>query len=145
MSRLKRLDVDGACYFVTMVTYNRQPILFILANDFRRTLERLSSAMGFACHGWVILPDHVHMVIEPRDNQLASIIKRLKLSVGYTYRNRIGIRKGRIWQPRYWDHAIRDERDMYRRLNYIVNNPFKHGYVTDAKGWKWMSVIGLDR
>ena len=44
-----------------------------------------------------------------------------------------------VWQPRYWEHRIRDETDWYRHRDYIHLNPVKHGYVTSPEEWPWSS------
>jgi putative transposase len=40
-----------------------------------------------------------------------------------------------VWQRRYWEHAIRDDADLARHVDYIHFNPVKHGYVTKARDW----------
>jgi len=54
-------------------------------------------------------------------------MKSLKESFAFKLRARIGLRSGRIWQNRFWDHAIRDQEDLNRHLDYIHYNPVKHG------------------
>jgi len=44
-----------------------------------------------------------------------------------------------IWQRRFWEHTIRDEKDMEQHLNYIHYNPVKHGYVDSVRNWEWSS------
>ena len=44
-----------------------------------------------------------------------------------------------MWQPRYWEHGIRDEEDDYRYRNDIHMNPVKHGYVENPGDWAWSS------
>ena len=52
------------------------------------------------------------------------------------------VRKGErgIWQRRYWEHVIRDERDLHNHLDYIHYNPVKHGYVKTAVEWPYSSI-----
>ena len=44
-----------------------------------------------------------------------------------------------IWQRRYWEHLIRDERDLNQHIDYVHANPVKHGHVTNAKDWPYSS------
>ena len=44
-----------------------------------------------------------------------------------------------IWQRRFWEHTIRDEKDMEHHLNYIHYNPVKHGHVDAVRNWEWSS------
>lgn len=45
-----------------------------------------------------------------------------------------------VWQARYWEHTIRDERDYEAHRDYIHYNPVKHGYVSDPSDWPWSSI-----
>ena len=81
---------------------------------------------------WAVLPDHWHCIINPGDNNLSSLMKKMKLSFAQNYLKRRGAQSGRTWHNRYWDHIIRDEEDMNRHLDYIHYNPVKHGLVTSS-------------
>jgi putative transposase len=48
-------------------------------------------------------------------------------------------RRRGVWQRRFWEHAIRDEGDLARHLDYIHHNPVKHGLVQRASDWPWSS------
>ena len=78
---------------------------------------------------WAILPDHMHMLIEPRSNNLSDLMKRLKQKFSGLYRSQYHLKSGRIWQYRYWDHIIRNQNDLNQHLDYIHYNPVKHGIV----------------
>ena len=45
----------------------------------------------------------------------------------------------RLWQPRYWEHTIRNDKDFERHMNYIHYNPVKHGVVERVKDWPYSS------
>lgn len=47
-----------------------------------------------------------------------------------------------VWQDRFWEHTIRNERDMQTHYDYIHYNPVKHGYVDSVDQWKWSSING---
>jgi putative transposase len=49
--------------------------------------------------------------------------------------SKVARRERGIWQRRYWEHAIRDDRDLERHVDYIHFNPVKHGYVTNVADW----------
>lgn len=53
--------------------------------------------------------------------------------------SRIGNCERGIWQRRYWEHAIRDERDLQNHVDYIHYNPVKHGLVLKVKDWPYSS------
>jgi len=78
---------------------------------------------------WVILPDHFHLIIDPLAHSLSSIMQRIKLSFSAAYNKQFGLKSGRVWQHRFWDHIIRDQEDFNRHIYYIHYNPVKHGLV----------------
>jgi putative transposase len=57
------------------------------------------------------------------------------------------LRKGErgIWQRRYWEHTLRDERDYLRHVDYIHFNPVKHRLVTQVKDWPYSSFHRMVR
>ena len=96
----------------------------------------------------MILPDHLHCLwrLPPDDDDFPLRWRLLK--AGFSSRLAPGEyisqsrqRKGErgIWQRRYWEQVIRDERDFQRHLDYIHYNPVKHGYVPAAKDWPYSS------
>ncbi|TAL65365.1 MAG: transposase, partial [Legionella sp.] len=103
----------------------------------------------FDIDGIVILHDHFHMLITLPEND-GNYSLRLRLIKGYfsreiynhEYINFIRKKKNErgIWQRRFWEHAIRDENDYERHLNYIHYNPVKHGYVKNASDWPYSSI-----
>jgi len=56
------------------------------------------------------------------------------------YRKRRDFIKGPVWQARFWDHVIRDEKDYARHLDYIHINPVKHNYVKKPYDWPYSSI-----
>jgi REP element-mobilizing transposase RayT len=88
---------------------------------------------------WVIMPNHVHALIEVWQTPLGEILKGWK---GYTSKiaNKFLGCEGAFWQDDYFDRYIRDE-DHYRRVvSYIENNPVKAGLVRLAAEWPWSSA-----
>jgi putative transposase len=62
------------------------------------------------------------------------------MSFGLLWRKRNGLDSGRIWQNRFWDHIIRDQKDMNRHIDYVHFNPAKHGYVNSPFNWTYSSI-----
>ncbi len=54
-------------------------------------------------------------------------------------RSRRRKRERGVWQRRFWEHQIRDERDLQRHVDYIHYNPVKHGLVENVEDWPWSS------
>ncbi len=107
---------------------------------FRQALETTQKRVRFEVVAWVVMPDHFHMVIDPLDANLSNIMKRLKLAFAYNYRTEQGRYRGKVWQPRFWDHIIRDQEDLNRHIDYIHYNPVKHGLTADPFKWRLSSL-----
>jgi len=155
MPNYVRWRENGARYFFTVVTYRRRRLFEdSLARQFLRQAfveERRRRPFDmFAC---VLLPDHLHCLWTlPIDDDAfplrwANIKKhftRLYLAAGGrslpVTANRLRHRECGIWQPRYWEHRIRDEDDWFLHRDYIHLNPIKHGYVTHPQDWRWSSI-----
>jgi REP element-mobilizing transposase RayT len=93
---------------------------------------------------WVVMPNHVHALIEVWREPLGKVVKSWK---SYTAKqaNRILGRERSFWQDDYFDRCIRDE-DHYRRtVRYIENNPVKAGLARSAAEWPWSSAHFRDR
>ncbi len=125
--------LDNAIYIVTACTYGKKP--YFDANDKKKMLmEKIFNSIdkiGAKLYAWVILTNHYHILFEIFSGK--NLGRLIKLINGSSSRelNRIdntSLRK--IWFN-YWDTCIRTERDFYMRLNYIHNNPIKHGYIKD--------------
>jgi len=145
---------QGATYFFTVVTYRRQRILTgdmsrrILLRSFASVRRRRS----FDQLAFVLLPDHLHCIwtlpngdddFPARWRQIKTLFTRDYLAQGgrdwdVTEQSRRQGRRG-IWQPRYWEHRIRDEKDYFRHRDYIHLNPVQHGYVRCPEDWPWSS------
>ncbi|UCG62483.1 MAG: transposase [Candidatus Zixiibacteriota bacterium] len=140
MTNIRRYYKKGNVYFLTHVTYKRAPLLVDHNDLVWQAIERISQTSSFDLSAWVILPDHMHLLIDPGDEDLSLLMRRVKLSFSGLYRGRVGLYGGRVWQNRYWDHVIRDRDDMNRHIDYIHYNPVKHDLVGDPFQWKYSSI-----
>ena len=136
MSNLRRYYEKGYTYFVTCVTYKRMPLLLEYENELWRAVDFIRGQLPFKLEAWVIIPDHFHFIIRPDEKDLSGIMKGIKLKFAGSYRSINGLRSGRIWQNRFWDHVIRDQMDMTRHIDYIHYNPAKHGLVKSPIDYK---------
>lgn len=84
---------------------------------------------------WCIMPNHVHVIVEPLAGfELPGILHSWK-SFSSNQANRLLGRTGAFWQPEYYDHLIRDEKDFACQIEYVLGNPARAG----LKNWKWVS------
>jgi putative transposase len=152
MPEYRRTKVKGGTYFFTVVTFDRQPIL---TNDqvrsaLREGIQEVRQSMPFKIEAWVLLPDHLHTIwtLPEDDDNFGSRWAVIKRIVSKRWGSLDGIRakisdsrgkrsESSFWQRRFWEHCIRDERDLQRHLDYIHWNPVKHGYVKRAIDWPY--------
>lgn len=154
MPHFRRYFVPGGTYFFTVVTARRAPVFrsararTLLGAMLREQREEAP----FQTVAIVLLPDHLHTIwtLPPGDDAYPNRWKAIKAkftsawlaaggeeqptSEGYRRQRRRG-----VWQPRFIEHTIRDERDLYNHANYIHYNPVKHGHVRCPKDWLWSS------
>jgi REP element-mobilizing transposase RayT len=88
---------------------------------------------------WCIMPNHVHVVVEPISaNKLGTIVHTWK-SFSAKQANRALGRSGPFWHRDYFDRFIRDEGHLARTVDYVENNPVKAGLVSATTAWPWSS------
>ncbi len=139
MSKLRRHFVPGDVYFLTCVTLGRKPILLDYAPIFLSVLDQFRRTIPFDLIAFVILRDHLHLILDPLKSRPDLILQRVKLSFTSRVQASVSIKRASLWQRRYWDHKIRDQRDLNRHLDYIHFNPVKHGLVDDPANWEYSS------
>jgi putative transposase len=106
-------------------------------NTFERELERARTWYGFYVTGYVVMPEHVHLLIsEPGRGKLSVAIQMLKQIVSRKLRPS-GMR--RFWQVRYYDLPVWSEKKRVEKLKYIHRNPVERGLVARPEDWKWSS------
>ncbi|MBN1212958.1 MAG: transposase [candidate division Zixibacteria bacterium] len=131
MTNIRRFKNANQIYFLTHITYKRKPILLENVNLLWDAVKFVKSNINFEMTAWAILPDHFHMIIDPYNNDISEIVKKIKLKFSGLYRSKNNLKSGRLWQYRFWDHVIRDEEDLSRHLDYIHYNPVKHGLTSN--------------
>jgi putative transposase len=145
MSRYRRANIEGGSYFFTVTLADRSSDLLTRHIEIFRGAYAASHALyPFTTVAICILPEHLHAVwtLPPADANFSlrwSLIKSkfsraLPFGTGRTASNITKREKG-LWQRRYWEHAIRDENDLARHIDYIHFNPVKHGYVSRVCDW----------
>lgn len=88
---------------------------------------------------WVVMPNHVHVLIEPTQTPLAEILHGWK-SFTAKAANRLLGREGEFWQEEYFDRFIRDEEHFGKAVRYIENNPVKAALVKSPEEWFFSSA-----
>jgi putative transposase len=144
----------GGTYFFTVNCLQRKDNNCLVRNIdlLREVIAKVKQSHPFIIHGWVVLPEHMHCVMELPEGD-ADFAKRWMLIKMLFSRgipkneNRTNLRIKRrergIWQRRYWEHLIKDERDYQAHMDYVHINPVKHGLVKQVKDWPYSTFHKL--
>jgi len=145
--RLPRLDLPRHTYFLTCCLDRRQPLLRdpglaeLVLNLYAEQRDRGAIAL----HGYVVMPDHYHVVLSLRDAASVSAVVRAVHSLFARDCRRITGLRGRVWQRRLYDHVVRDEEDLRTKLTYMHGNPVAAGLVEEAIAYAWSSFRFWER
>ena len=133
---LVRYQQCGCFHFITFSCYHRLPYLNHgkARTLFERSLEIMRSRYDFVVCGYVVMPEHVHLLVsEPKKAILSRAIQALKLSVSVQSKERP------FWQPRYYDFNVHNDLKRIEKLRYMHRNPVKRGLVERPEDWPWSS------
>jgi len=141
MSRLRRLVLSDRFFFVTCRLFPRRRAL--LASEFARlarVIHERRQKHGFLLTAWVFLPDHWHAILFPRfPASISRVMESIK--VGSTLHiNADRKASGLLWQPRFFDRALRSVKEYHAKVAYLHLNPVRAGLVQRAEDWPWSSV-----
>jgi putative transposase len=138
---LERRQQARCLHFITFSCHHREPLLGTPeARDvFERMLERVRGWYGFYVAGYVVMPEHVHLLIsEPERGSLSLAVQMLKQNVARELRLPEG---SPFWLPRYYDFNVSSETKRVEKLRYIHRNPVRRGLVARPEDWKWSSFL----
>jgi len=145
MPKLKHYDDLGTARFVTFCCYRLQDYLSesVAINLLIRHLHEARIKHRFKLFGYVIMPEHVHLVMLPPDGtRLGLVIREIKSKMAREYfsAEMSEISGTRVfWQKRCYDHNCRSEKSVLEKINYCHNNPAMRGLVTEPGDYKWSS------
>lgn len=155
MPNYRRTQISGGTYFITQVTYQREPWLCrdVGRKAMREAIVKVRENHPFAIDAFVLLPDHFHclLTLPSGDGDFSMRLRLIKTYVtkhyGQTLRINRGVSgsrqkrgEGNLWQRRFWEHLIRDERDFVLHCNYIHMNPVHHGHCETPHAWRFSSI-----
>ncbi len=139
MTRLARYQQCGSFHFVTFSCYRRQPLLGTVEayGILERELEAVRLRYGFVVAGYVLMPEHVHLLVgEPQRSTLSVALQVLKQQ---TSRKLKAPGEIRFWQRRYYDFNVWSEEKRIEKLRYIHRNPVTRGLAARPEDWPWSS------
>lgn len=141
MARRPRFVAPGLPHHVIQRGNNRQEI-FRDAQDCERFLAlsaELTEASGVAVHAYVLMPNHLHLLLTPPD---APALSRLMQALGRRYAmwfNKRHGRTGTLWEGRFRASVVESERYLFACARYIEMNPVRAGLVSDPLLYRWSS------
>ena len=146
MPNYRRARHAGATYFFTVVTARRRPLLATphAIATLRQSVAEVHRRMPFSINAWVVLPEHIHAIWTLPHDDFDFSTRWGRIKAGFTRHGGMPHvsaprRDGGLWQPRFWEHQIRDEADFSAHMDYLYYNPVKHGHVTRVIDWPYSS------
>ncbi|GAB4317831.1 MAG: hypothetical protein Kow0074_06670 [Candidatus Zixiibacteriota bacterium] len=146
MTKLRHWDAMGTARFVTFSCFYRKPYLNqpgakrLLTDE----IDRARTKHNFKLIGYVLMPEHVHMVLFPPDDmKLGLVVREIKSRMAKRYFATWGMApdgaKRVFWQRRCYDHNCRSIEIVREKVRYCHQNPVKRGLVESADQWAWSS------
>ena len=133
---LVRYQQAGDLHFITFSCFGRRAFLATptARNIFERSLETMRVRYHFVILGYIVMPEHVHLLVsEPKNAPLSKAIQALKLSVAVQRSQRP------FWQARYYDFNVFTNAKRVEKLKYMHRNPVARGLVAEPDAWAWSS------
>ena len=118
----------------------RQPTIAKLTEDALRFFD----GQRYQLAAWVVMPNHVHLLVDVWETPLAELVKSWKSFTAREANPLLG-RSGEFWEREYLDTVIEDEKNRRTATRYVENNPTKAGLVLEPKDWPWSSARFRDK
>jgi|SRR5580704_6792277 putative transposase len=145
MSRYRRAKIEGGIFFFTVALADRSSDLLVQEIDrLRRSYKAMQERLPVETAAICILPDHIHALWQLPENDTDYMSRWSLFKTSFSRAlppshtrsaSKIAKREKGIWQRRYWEHAIRNDADFGRHVDYIHYNPVKHGLVPRVVDW----------
>jgi putative transposase len=150
--RLQRYYGSDHLHFITCSCYRRQPWLGNARRRdcFLKVLEEVRQRYRFVVVGYVVMPEHVHLLIgEPETGTPSTVMQVLKQRFARQVLQQLRQRRGpqqselwaegpeHVWQRRFYDFNVWTERKRVEKLRYMHRNPVKRRLVLEPEQWAW--------
>jgi putative transposase len=136
---LARIQQAGHLHFLTFSCHKRSAKLGreLDRDGFCETLEEMRRRWEFRVVGYVVMPEHVHLLLSgPRTQKLSVAVQMLKQTVS----RRLGVKDESFWTPRYYDFNVWSSKKISEKLEYMHFNPVKRGLAYEGIDWRWSSA-----
>jgi len=165
MPLYKRAYMPGQLQFITASTYRRAPLFFSkrFCRCFVQRLEEVREELKFLLIGWVLMPDHFHLLLQPqpaestplimkglKEQTAERILKTLKANLQHPWCRKMLARLRlpstvhdeshyRVWQRRFYAFGVFTEKKRQEKLSFMHSNPVSGGLVSSPGDWPWSS------
>jgi putative transposase len=145
---------ESGLYLITAACYEHRPIIghqMERLSDFSGKLLETCRSAEYPVFGWVVLPNHYHVLLRATDDiqQVIGTFGRLHGSTSYRWNAEDDQRGRKVWFNAM-ETGIRTERHFWATLLYVLNNAAKHRYVEHWADWPfsngrdWLDAVGED-
>lgn len=141
MANRLRIDVEGYPSFVTTKTNKNIPYFrdSESAQSLIQILYFCRQKGWFYLMGFVLMPDHLHIIFMPKDKNSSQIMHSIK-SYSANEINKKLRRNGNLWQRSFWEHKIPDREILFQKIQYIYENPIRKGLCETPESYPFSSA-----
>jgi len=142
--RKGRVSIENQIYLITTVTNKRKPVFLDLysGRELVKVLNTTSLEVKTICY--VIMPDHLHWLVQLKGKQtLSKIIQKIKSKSGFHIKLKLKLTES-LWQPGFYEHALRKEEDIKSVARYVIANPLRAGMVDSIGGYALWDACWLE-
>ncbi len=149
--RLHRLPYEvysdhGSTWHVTIGAKDRPVRPFadeMLAQSIIALLDNRGRRSGVTLHLYCLMPDHLHLIMQMASGNLIDVVSELKSATTRVWWSHGG--RGRLWQPSFYDHGIREAQDFEAIAAYVLENPVRAGLVEEWEDYPHIGGTMIDR
>lgn len=143
--RKGRYNESNRVYLLTTIVADRRPIFSDLtaARSCIHGLRYQDEAGRTATLAFVLMPDHLHWLVELKSGTLAGVMGSMKSFTARQINRQLGT-VGEVWQHGYHDHALRSEEDVRSVARYVVANPVRAGLVKSAWNYSHWDAVWVE-
>jgi putative transposase len=143
MNDYRNNRVPGGTFFFTVRLLDRgSALLTEHFSAFGEAMRQARSKRPFHVDAWVVLPDHAHAIwtLPPGDHDCASRWRAVKIVFSKALRKASTGNSNIIWERRYQQLRVANDQDYNRLIEYVHQNPLRHGLCGHASDWQWSSL-----
>ena len=138
---LPHYQKDNRMLFVTYATWHRW-ILPDIARDLALQSCLRANGRKYDLYAAVAMADHVHLICLPLADTNGSIpipeiTRTIKSESAHRINKALG-RTGRVWQDESFDHILRGDESLTKKMQYILENPVRAGLVLEPQDYPWL-------